>query len=231
MLVHKIVSSYTSLGNVNLRNQWKVLRLAINVFGTTHVPFCSIFSQYSVNQNASLPVIQCYGLPLLVFFIGTSAQCECLLYCLYTGTVPGPIIFGAIIDSTCLVWQEKCGQNGSCWVYDNGLLSQRVLILAVCIKSLSSFFFIMATVLYKAPPDDTSSMTKSTQSTDDVSNGTRDISYAMKSLESVEGHKDFPGYVECRDRGYVNPAFSDDLGSSTTGNATGSRPDGQDEAL
>lgn len=31
--------------------------------------------------------------------------------------IPGPIIYGAIIDSTCLVWEESCGTRGNCWFY------------------------------------------------------------------------------------------------------------------
>ncbi|RWS22490.1 solute carrier organic anion transporter family member 4C1-like protein, partial [Leptotrombidium deliense] len=33
--------------------------------------------------------------------------------------IPYPIVFGAIIDSSCLMWDEKCGKRGNCWVYDN----------------------------------------------------------------------------------------------------------------
>lgn len=31
--------------------------------------------------------------------------------------IPGPIIYGAIIDSTCLIWEESCGSRGNCWFY------------------------------------------------------------------------------------------------------------------
>ncbi|EZA61297.1 hypothetical protein DMN91_012661 [Ooceraea biroi] len=31
--------------------------------------------------------------------------------------IPGPIIFGAIIDSTCLIWEETCGTRGNCWFH------------------------------------------------------------------------------------------------------------------
>ncbi|XP_055326118.1 solute carrier organic anion transporter family member 74D-like [Sitodiplosis mosellana] len=32
--------------------------------------------------------------------------------------IPGPIIFGVVIDSTCLVWGYKCGRRGNCQLYD-----------------------------------------------------------------------------------------------------------------
>lgn len=31
--------------------------------------------------------------------------------------IPGPIIYGAIIDATCLVWNQTCGQKGNCWLH------------------------------------------------------------------------------------------------------------------
>lgn len=31
--------------------------------------------------------------------------------------IPGPIIYGAIIDSTCLIWDETCGTRGNCWFH------------------------------------------------------------------------------------------------------------------
>ncbi|CAC5359883.1 unnamed protein product [Mytilus coruscus] len=33
--------------------------------------------------------------------------------------LPGPLISGGLIDSTCLVWKESCGVRGSCAIYDN----------------------------------------------------------------------------------------------------------------
>lgn len=35
------------------------------------------------------------------------------------GSIPGPIVFGVIFDSTCLFRRFDCGRRGNCWVYDN----------------------------------------------------------------------------------------------------------------
>ncbi|XP_078254833.1 solute carrier organic anion transporter family member 5A1 [Rhinoraja longicauda] len=32
--------------------------------------------------------------------------------------IPTPIYFGAVIDTTCMLWQQDCGVIGSCWEYD-----------------------------------------------------------------------------------------------------------------
>ena len=47
------------------------------------------------------------------------------------GSIPGPIVFGAILDSACIYWRRECGVQGNCWVYDNQQISFRLLFLAV----------------------------------------------------------------------------------------------------
>ncbi len=37
---------------------------------------------------------------------------------LFTGYFPTPVYFGAIINSTCTLWQYTCNERGSCWLYD-----------------------------------------------------------------------------------------------------------------
>ena len=59
---------------------------------------------------------------------------------------------GYVFDSTCIVWQEnECGERGSCWVYDNALLSTRLMTMTIVIKVMSSVFFFIAYMIYKAP--------------------------------------------------------------------------------
>ncbi|XP_043287932.1 solute carrier organic anion transporter family member 74D [Venturia canescens] len=35
------------------------------------------------------------------------------------GNVPCPIVYGAVVDSACLVWEYSCGERGACWLYDS----------------------------------------------------------------------------------------------------------------
>jgi Organic Anion Transporter Polypeptide (OATP) family len=35
------------------------------------------------------------------------------------GNVPCPIVYGAVVDSACLVWDVACGERGACWLYDS----------------------------------------------------------------------------------------------------------------
>lgn len=44
------------------------------------------------------------------------------------GTIPAPIIFGALIDDTCILWHETGEGQGACLVYDNYYMSRFVTI-------------------------------------------------------------------------------------------------------
>ncbi|KDR21873.1 solute carrier organic anion transporter family member 4C1-like isoform X2 [Zootermopsis nevadensis] len=32
--------------------------------------------------------------------------------------IPGPIVYGVLLDSACIVWGQTCGETGNCWLYD-----------------------------------------------------------------------------------------------------------------
>ena len=85
------------------------------------------------------------------------------------GTVPGPIIFGYLIDITCLMWHNTMvdetkilldtaqslnpssnsiltedTKKGSCRVYDNTTMSQNVMFVSLGWKMMSTIFMTIA---------------------------------------------------------------------------------------
>lgn len=50
------------------------------------------------------------------------------------GSIPGPIAFGWVIDKACLLWQNQCGHQGSCFVYQNEAMSRYMLIAGLTFK-------------------------------------------------------------------------------------------------
>ena len=66
------------------------------------------------------------------------------------GAIPGPIAFGAIIDSGCIYWQYECGRRGNCWVYENSILGFRAFAIAVSGLILNVIFSILCWIFY--PP-------------------------------------------------------------------------------
>ncbi|XP_009580848.1 PREDICTED: solute carrier organic anion transporter family member 2B1-like [Fulmarus glacialis] len=53
--------------------------------------------------------------------------------------MPGPVLYGSAIDTTCILWEKKCDRKAACRYYDNNLFRQRYLGL--------QFFFEVGTFL------------------------------------------------------------------------------------
>ncbi len=58
-------------------------------------------------------------------------------------------------DNSCILWDEHCGQQGSCRFYKPWDLSINMMILNIIVKFLSLTFVILAWRLYKPPPEGT----------------------------------------------------------------------------
>ncbi|NWH71515.1 SO2B1 protein, partial [Piaya cayana] len=39
--------------------------------------------------------------------------------------MPGPVLYGSAIDTTCILWEKKCDKKAACRYYDNNLFRQR----------------------------------------------------------------------------------------------------------
>ncbi|KAG8431381.1 hypothetical protein GDO86_018924 [Hymenochirus boettgeri] len=63
------------------------------------------------------------------------------------GWLPGPVIFGSMIDSTCILWRKKCGKKTTCLYYDNNLLRQRYIGLILVFVLGALLFFIAVFVV------------------------------------------------------------------------------------
>ncbi|EHB17808.1 Solute carrier organic anion transporter family member 4A1 [Heterocephalus glaber] len=50
------------------------------------------------------------------------------------GSIPGPIAFGWVIDKACLLWQNQCSHQGSCFVYQNAAMSRYILVVGLVYK-------------------------------------------------------------------------------------------------
>lgn len=57
-----------------------------------------------------------------------------LFLLLPTGSIPGPIAFGSLIDISCTLWQDQCGHQGSCYHYHNAAMSQYTLVAGIIYK-------------------------------------------------------------------------------------------------
>ncbi|XP_064477127.1 solute carrier organic anion transporter family member 4A1-like [Ornithodoros turicata] len=63
------------------------------------------------------------------------------------GSIPAPVVFGTIVDSSCAAWKKKGGQRGNCLAYHNIQLAHGVFFtLLVCVFGAMASY---AVALYK----------------------------------------------------------------------------------
>ena len=56
--------------------------------------------------------------------------------------LPGPVIFGSVIDSACIIWKESgCGVKGNCQEYNLEDLSKYLAVLAVLSSGKPNFLW------------------------------------------------------------------------------------------
>ncbi|KAL3204758.1 hypothetical protein MRX96_011732 [Rhipicephalus microplus] len=63
--------------------------------------------------------------------------------------IPYPLMYGALTDASCIVWEDRCGERGGCWIYD--LPKMRYLIngFTTFLLCLSTFFQCIMTYYCK----------------------------------------------------------------------------------
>ncbi|GAB0098810.1 solute carrier organic anion transporter family member 5A1 [Sergentomyia squamirostris] len=60
------------------------------------------------------------------------------------GYIPAPIVFGSLIDSTCLLWKSTCGESGGrCLIYDIEKFRYKYVGLCTGIKLVALAIFIL----------------------------------------------------------------------------------------
>lgn len=64
---------------------------------------------------------------------------------IFTGTIPGPILTGYIMDSSCQKWQTTCLGRGKCWVNDRIMMSWRLFTWWIITKL---FAFVSLAIAY-----------------------------------------------------------------------------------
>nr|XP_014286184.2 solute carrier organic anion transporter family member 2A1 [Halyomorpha halys] len=77
------------------------------------------------------------------------AQGLALLLISLMAFIPGPILFGYIIDSSCLIWEENCGVKGSCTFYDRDSFRHYMNGTAACLTIIGVVLDVIVCYLGK----------------------------------------------------------------------------------
>merc|ERR1712224_472067 len=57
------------------------------------------------------------------------------------GSIPGPILFGSVLDTACVIWKsDDCNDTGSCLLFDNYKVRNQFLIMTLITRILALGF-------------------------------------------------------------------------------------------
>lgn len=68
------------------------------------------------------------------------------------GSVPAPLVFGAMFDSACEYWQYECGRRGNCWAYDSQNVATRAFAISLAGVVVSLVLFTLTWLFYPRKP-------------------------------------------------------------------------------
>ncbi|XP_071854720.1 solute carrier organic anion transporter family member 4A1-like isoform X2 [Apostichopus japonicus] len=105
------------------------------------------------------------------------------------GSIPGPIIFGALIDDTCMIWEYDCDGAGTCWMYENEQFAHYTLKLIMSCRVVSLFCFAASYFTHKPivkEDDDTPSLDNKETLSDQDSDISMKKTYAEKGVGTSE---------------------------------------------
>ena len=83
--------------------------------------------------------------------------------------LPAPIIFGALYDSSCTIWGEKCGETLNCLVYDTDKLRTNLACLVASLISVALigycgvFYFVKNLQIYEVTVEEQSKISDNVQ--------------------------------------------------------------------
>lgn len=63
--------------------------------------------------------------------------------------MPGPVLYGSVIDTTCILWGKKCGKNTSCLYYNLDRFRERFLGLQVVFVCGGLLCFLLTVVVLR----------------------------------------------------------------------------------
>jgi len=128
-----------------------------NVYGFTAMLFIFLIFTLMNSMPCLSATLRCIDSKHSTFALGAQMIIWRML-----GSIPGPLVFGLVIDDACLLWQTTDGAVGSCLVYDNYAFSRAMIGLAFLGKGTAFVFAVLAWWVH-APSADAKDQTTAVQ--------------------------------------------------------------------
>ncbi|XP_029428539.1 solute carrier organic anion transporter family member 4C1 [Rhinatrema bivittatum] len=111
--------------------------------------FFVVFFTFMSATPITIAILRCVPDKQRSFALGVQS-----LFIRLLGSVPGPILFGITIDSSCILWDiDQCERKGACWTYDNSKMALLLIAISASSKAITILFNVSAFFLYKPPPE------------------------------------------------------------------------------
>ncbi|KAF4803473.1 solute carrier organic anion transporter family member 4C1-like protein [Turdus rufiventris] len=109
--------------------------------------FFAIVFTFMATTPTTVAILRCVPDKQRSFALGVQ-----LVFLRLLGTIPGPVLFGVAIDSSCTLWDiNECEMKGACWVYDNERMAYLLMGISAACKVITIIFAFMAVYFYKPP--------------------------------------------------------------------------------
>ncbi|EYC04990.1 hypothetical protein Y032_0084g1713 [Ancylostoma ceylanicum] len=84
----------------------------------TQIIFFSLFAMLAASVFALAPMIQSAAMRVVSFHHRDAFICFGWMFMRVFGSIPGAVLFGAVIDTTCMHWSTGCDGSTKCVLYD-----------------------------------------------------------------------------------------------------------------
>lgn len=101
---------------------------------TTQIMFFTLFAVMAVSVFALAPMLQSAAMRVVSFDHRDAFICFGWMFMRVCGSIPGAVLFGAVIDTTCMHWSTSCDGSTKCVLYNAENLGQYIFLFTIATK-------------------------------------------------------------------------------------------------
>lgn len=122
------------------------------------------------------------------------------------------MVFGTAFDGACLQFEDRCGDSGTCLLYDNQQMALYLFIVCVTVKAASLIMIIVAWKAYKPPKKVKKALEKENQ--DRVMNPSVHVGKEDHMANGYSAHYNGDVSNSKDSLGVISPVFVNDDGDT-----------------
>ncbi|WKY16044.1 hypothetical protein Q1695_001043 [Nippostrongylus brasiliensis] len=101
---------------------------------TTQILFFTLFAMLAMSVFALAPMLQAAAMRVVSFDHRDAFICFGWMFMRVFGSIPGAVLFGAVIDTTCVHWSTSCDGSMKCVLYDAEKLGLYIFLFTIATK-------------------------------------------------------------------------------------------------